>query len=311
MKAIQIHGFGGPEVLQYEETNRPEIKSNEVLVRVCASSVNPVDNKIRAGEGQAKFPAEFPLTMGWDLSGIVEETGQSVTKFKKGDEVFGRPYPGKNGAFAEFIAVKESEIAFKPDGITHEEAAAVPLTALTAWQGLFDHGKLEAGQKVCILGASGGVGLFAVQLAKWKGASITGTSSGENIEFVKSLGAENAIDYTKESTNNMDSDFDLVFDTVGGEMQKKALRLIKKGGRLVTTVKPEVQQEAKEKNITVESFTARSDNDILDKISALIEKKTLKIFIAAVFSLKHAPDAEKAGGEKHAPGKIVIHVSEP
>ena len=309
MKAIQIHAFGGQEMLQYEDVERPQIKTGEVLVKVCASAVNPVDNKIRAGKSQEKFPAVFPLIMGWDLSGIVEETGQSVTKFKKGDEVYGRPYPGKNGAFAEYIAVKESEIAIKPKYISHEQAAGVPLTGLTAWEGLFDHGKLEKGQKVCILGASGGVAIFAVQLATWKGAEVTGTASAQHIDFIKQLGAAHAIDYTNEWPGEMYDSFDVVFDTVGGDTQQKAVKILKFGGRLITTVKPETVQLAKDKNITIESFTARSDAGILDKLSTLVEKKVLKIFVTDVYSLENAAEAEKAGEQKHAPGKIIVWVS--
>jgi NADPH:quinone reductase-like Zn-dependent oxidoreductase len=311
MKAVRIHQFGGPEVLRYEEAPLPQISSDEVLIKVYASSVNPVDWKIREGRSQERFPTNFPLTLGWDVSGVVEEVGPAVKDFKKGDEVYGRPFPTKNGAYAEYIAVRENEISIKPAGITHDQAAAVPLACLTAWQGLLDHGLLQKGQKVLIHAASGGVGAFAVQLAKWKGAYTIGTASENNIGFVKQLGADQAIDYKNEKFEDMLKDIDLVFDTVGGETQKKSLQVIKNGGRLITTVKPENLKEAKAKNIHLEGFMAQSNQEQLKQIAALIDEGKLKIFIAKVFPLEKAAEAQELSEKGHTRGKIVLEVLRP
>jgi NADPH:quinone reductase-like Zn-dependent oxidoreductase len=308
MKAVRIHQFGGTEVLKYEDAPRPQISSDEVLIKVYASSVNPVDWKIREGKSQERFPTNFPLTLGWDVSGVVEEIGQDVKNFKKGDEVYGRPFPTKNGAYAEYIAVKENEISIKPVSITHDQAAAVPLACLTAWQGLFDHGLLQKDQKVLIHAASGGVGAFAVQLAKWKGAYVIGTASEKNISFVEQLGADEVIDYKTEKFEDKLEDIDLVFDTIGGDTQKKSLRIIKNGGRLITTVKPDNIDEAKAKNIHLEGYMTKSYPEQLKQIAALIDEGKLKIFIAEIFPLDRAAEAQELSEKGHTRGKIVLEV---
>ena len=308
MKAVRIHQFGGPEVLKYEDAPRPRIKSDELLIKVHASSVNPIDWKIREGKSQARFPVSFPLILGWDVSGTVEEVGESVSEFKKGDEVFGRPYPTKNGAYAEFIAVNASEISLKPTSVTHVKAAAVPLACLTAWQGLFDHGKLLPGQKVLIHAASGGVGAFAVQLAKWKGAYVIGTASENHLAFVRELGADEVIDYSKEKFEEKLKDIDLAFDTIGGDTQKRSLMVLRNGGRLITTVKPENSIEAEAHNIHLEGFVAQSYPDQLKQIALLIDERKLKIFIAEVFPLERAVQAQEHGQKGHTQGKIAIVV---
>src|SRR6266478_4639575 len=171
MKAIRIHNYGGPEVLHYEDAPRPQPQVGEVLVRVHAAGLNPIDWKVREGHMKDFWPHKLPLILGWDLSGVVEELGRDASRFKIGDEVYSVPDPTRNGAYADYIVVRESELAFKPTSLHHTRAAAVPLAALTAWQSLFDTAQLQAGQRVLIHGGSGGVGNFAVQLAKWKGAS--------------------------------------------------------------------------------------------------------------------------------------------
>ncbi len=219
MKAIRFHKFGGPEVLKAEEVPVPVPGDGELLIKVYASSVNPVDWKIREGKRNEKFPVTLPLIPGWDVSGVVEETGEGVYNFKQGDEVYGRPDPTKDGS-AEYMVVKAGLVSLKPKSIDHVKAAAVPLAGLTAWQGLFEFGKLQKGQKVLIHAASGGVGTFAVQFAKWKGAYVIGTASGHNLNFVKQLGADEVIDYKKERFEDKLTDLDLVFDTIGGDTQK-------------------------------------------------------------------------------------------
>jgi NADPH:quinone reductase-like Zn-dependent oxidoreductase len=308
MKAIRIHEFGGPDVLELEDIEVPQPKADEVLIKVYASSVNPVDGKIMAGEAQAKFPTSFPLTIGWDVSGIIERAGDHVRNFSIGDEVYGRPFPTQNGAFAEYVVIKADEIVLKPRSIDHIHAAAVPLAGLTAWQGLFKFGKLEKGQKVLIHGASGGVGSFAVQFAKWKGAEVIGTASADNLAFIKQLGADQAIDHENQRFEEEVQDVDLVLDLIGGETQQRSLAVIKPGGILVTTVAPEIEDEAKEKKIRIESFTAQSYPEDLAEIADLIDNGVVNPVVSAVVNLQDARKAEELSGQHHTRGKVVIKV---
>jgi NADPH:quinone reductase-like Zn-dependent oxidoreductase len=308
MKAIRIHEFGGPDVLGLEEIEVPQPAEDEVLIKVYASSVNPVDQKIVAGESEQKFPTKFPLTIGWDVSGVIEQAGNKVRHFSIGDEVYGRPFPTQNGAFAEYIVIKANEIALKPKSVDHIQAAAVPLAGLTAWQGLFKYGQLEKGQKVLIQGASGGVGSFAVQFAKWKGAYVIGTASADNLDFIKQIGADEAIDHDNQRFEEEVKDLDLVFDLVGGETQQRSLEIIKAGGKLVTTVMPQFQQEAKEKGIQLEGFTAQSYPDDLAQIADLIDNGLISPVVSAVLNLEEARQAEELSTKPGGRGKIVIKV---
>lgn len=308
MKAIQIHEFGGPEVLKYEEVTVPSPEADEVLIKVFASGVNPIDCKIRAGLAQKKFPVHLPLIPGWDVSGEIEEVGSNILNFKKGEEVYCRPDPTQNGTYAEYVVVKANEVNSKPKSINHEKAAAVPLAGLTAWQGLFDFGKLEEGQKVLIHAASGGVGTFAVQFAKWKGAYVIGTASEENIDFLFELGADEVIDYKTEKFEDKVKDVDLVFDMVGRETQKRSLEVIRKGGRLITTVQPQNQEEAKLKGIHVEGFMAQSLPEELQQIADLIDSGKMKPVISQIFPLTDAAKAHKEIETGHTRGKIVLKV---
>lgn len=246
MKAIRIHQFGGPEVLELEDIEIPEPAQDEVLVKVYASSVNPVDQKIFAGEAEEKFPTKFPLTIGWDVSGVIEGAGNKVRNFSIGDQVYGRPFPTTNGAFAEYLVIKADQIALKPRSLDHLNAAAIPLAGLTAWQGLFKFGHLEKDQRVLIHGASGGVGSFAVQFAKWKGAYVIGTGAPENLAFIKQLGADEAIDYKNDRFEEKVRDIDLVLDLIGKDTQQRSLEVIKPGGRLITTIKVDFAQQAQQ-----------------------------------------------------------------
>jgi len=308
MKAIQIHQFGGPEVLKYEDAPRPVPAADEVLIKVYASGVNPVDWKIRAGHAKGKFPIHFPLIPGWDVSGDIEEVGSDILNFKKGDEVYSRPDPTRNGTYAEYVVVKADQVNGKPKSISHDKAAAVPLAGLTAWQGLFDYGQLERGQKVLIHAASGGVGTFAVQFAKWKGAYVIGTSSEENIDFLFDLGADEVIDYKNEKFEDKVKDVDLVFDMIGGDTQKRSLDVIKKGGRLITIVGPENQEIAKSKGIIVEGFMARSLPEELQQIADLIDSGKVKPIVTLILPLKEAAEAQRNIESGHTRGKIVLKV---
>lgn len=308
MKAIRIHEFGGPDVLELEDIAVPQPRADEVLIKVYASSVNPVDGKIVAGLSQEKFPTKFPLTIGWDVSGVIEQAGNQVRNFSIGDEVYGRPFPTQNGAFAEYIVIKANEIALKPRSIDHLQAAAVPLAGLTAWQGLFKFGKLEKGQKVLIHGASGGVGTFAIQFAKWKGAEVIGTASADNLAFIKQLGADQAIDHENQRFEEEVQEVDLVLDLIGKETQQRSLAVIKPGGILVTTVAPEYQDEAREKHIRLESFTAQSYPEDLQQIGDLIDQGMVSPVVSAVLNLEDARKAEELSSRHHTRGKIVIKV---
>lgn len=308
MKAIRIHDFGGPEVLSIDDIEIPKPASDEVLIKVFATSVNPVDWKIREGQRKEKFPSKLPLTLGWDVSGTIETLGDSVKNFKVGDEVYGRPDPTRNGAYAEYIVVKANQINLKPNSIGHSEAAAVPLAGLTAWQGLFDHGLLKEGQKVLIHAAAGGVGSFAVQFAKAKGAYVIGTASSYNLDFIKKLGADEAIDYAMEDFETLLKDIDLVFDTIGGETQQKSISILKKGGRIITTLMPEFQEEAKAKGVHIEGFTAKSIPAQLAEIAKLIDNGKVKPIIEKVLPFTQARSAHIESEKGHTRGKIVLQV---
>ena len=308
MKAIRIHKYGGPEVLSIDEVPVPEPGKDEVMVRVHATSVNPVDWKIREGLRKEKFPSKLPLTIGWDVSGVVEQVGEKVSNFRKGDEVYGRPDPTKNGAYAEYIVVKASLLGIKPLGIGHTEAAAVPLAGLTAWQGLFDHGLLKEGQKVLIHAAAGGVGSYAVQFAKSKGAYVIGTASDQNIEFLKRLGADEVIDYNMESFEMRLNDIDLVLDTIGGDTQLKSIEVLKPGGRLITTLAAEFTTEAKAKNVHLIAYVVQSIPAQLAEIAKMIDAGKVKPIIDQVLPFTDARKAHMSIEEGHTRGKIVLQV---
>ncbi len=308
MKAIRIHEFGGPEVLKYEDAPTPEPASDEVLIKIFATGVNPIDYKIRSGHAQGKFPVQLPLIPGWDVSGEIEKVGSDILNFKVGDEVYGRPDPTRDGTYAEFVVVKASQVNGKPKSISHDKAAAVPLAGLTAWQALFDHGNLQSGQKVLIHAASGGVGHFAVQFAKWKGAHVIGTCSEDNIDFLFDLGADEVINYKTEQFEQKVNDVDLVFDLIGGDTQKRSISVIKNGGTLVTTVQPVSQEEAKTKNIRVEGFMALSIPEELQQIADLIDSGKVKPFVSEIFPLQSAAEAHKKMEEGHVRGKLVLKV---
>src|SRR5690242_51874 len=207
MKAVRFHEYGGPEVLKYEDAPRPEPAAGEVLVKVHAAAVNPVDWKVRAGHLKGFLNYQLPLIPGWDLSGVVEATGPGVTAWKKGDAVYSRPDISRNGAYAEYIAVKGTELAHKPKSLDHTKASAIPLAALTAWQALFDAGGLQAGQRVLIHAAAGGVGHFGVQLAKIRDLYVAGTASGRNQDYLKQLGCDLPINYQTSDFENLVHDF--------------------------------------------------------------------------------------------------------
>src|ERR1043165_7414418 len=236
MKAIVIHQYGGPEVLKYEDVPRPEPKEDQILVRVIAAGVHPVDGMIRSGMFAKNGEGAFPMILGGDVAGVVERVGNRITKFKAGDPVFAYVSLDSGGGYAQYAVVPEKEAAPKPKSLSYEEAAAVPIVALTAWQALIDVAKLSAGQTVLIHGGSGGVGSFAIQIAKARGAKVIATASTANQDLLKQLGADTAIDYTKTKFEDVAKEVDVVFDTVGRDTLTRSYSIVKKGGIITTIV---------------------------------------------------------------------------
>jgi NADPH:quinone reductase-like Zn-dependent oxidoreductase len=307
MKAVQIHRYGGPEELIYEDAQNPQIREDDVLVRIKATSINPIDWKVR--QGIHKDPQrQFPLILGWDVSGVIEKIGAMAVGFKINDEVYGRPDTSRNGTYAEYVAVRASEIALKPRSLDHNQAAAIPLAGLTAWQGIFDHGQLQPLQRILIHGASGGVGTMAVQLAKWKGAYVIGTASQKNADFLRELGADEVIDYESEHFEDKLHDIDLVFDTIGGDVQMNSLKVLKPGGILVSTVGIKDEAAVKAKGVKGIAYMAKSLPDQLRQMAALIDAGKLKPIISRTLPLKEAAQGQRESEQGHTRGKIVLTV---
>ena len=249
MKAVMINKYGDESVLHYSDVERPDPKVDEVLVKVHVAAVNPADWKIRDGMGE-QFGFKLPLILGGDIAGTVEEVGDGVENFKKGDAVYGMTLSSLSGGYAEYAIAKADAIALKPESLSFEEAAAIPIGALTAWQAMFDLANLSSGQRILITGASGGVGSMAVQLAKAKGAIVIGTASGKNEQFVRDLGADEFVDYTAQPFEEVVKDVDVLFDTVGGDTLERSFQTLKKGGFLVTSVQTPSEEKAKEFGVT-------------------------------------------------------------
>jgi NADPH:quinone reductase-like Zn-dependent oxidoreductase len=308
MKAIRIHKYGGPEVLKYEDAPSPKPQAGEVLVRVHAAGVNPIDWKVREGEMKDFWPHTFPLILGWDLSGVVEKLGRSVSRFKIGDEVYGLPDPTRGGAYADYIVVRESELALKPNSLHHIRAAAVPLAALTAWQGLFDAAQLEPGQRALIHAGSGGVGHFAVQLAKWKGAYVFATASTKNQDLLRKLGVDEPIDYTQQRFEDVARKIDIVLDTIGGETQERSWSVLKKGGNLVSLVQPPSEEKAKELGVHAGFVASHPNGAQLTEIAKIIEAGKLAPVIDRILPLSEVRRAHELSQSGHTHGKIVLRV---
>ena len=307
MKAIRVHAYGGPEVLKYEDVPRPQPQPGELLIRVHAAGVNPVDWKLREGHLKDWLNYSMPYIPGWDVSGVVE-AASGATRYKNGDEVFSFPDHPHDGAYAEYMVVKETELAPKPKTLDHVRAAAVPAASLTAWQALFDLGGLRAGQKALIHGAAGGVGGFAVQFAKWKGARVIGTASARNREFLKQLGADETIDYAAERFEETVRDADLVFDTIGGETQARSWQALKKGGMLVSTVNPPSGEEAARRGVRQGMVMVQPNATQLTEIARLIDSGKVKVIVETVLPLKEARRAHEMSQTGHTRGKIVLRV---
>ncbi len=308
MKAAMINEYGNQSMLKYTDVERPEPKADEVLVKVHVAAVNPVDWKIRDGLGEM-FKLQLPIILGCEVAGTIEEVGGDVKDFKRGDEVYG--YIGSHsGGYAEYAIAKADEIARKPERLDFGNAAAIAVGALTSWQAMFDLAKLQSGQRVLITGASGGVGSMAVQLAKAKGAFVTGTASGKNEAFVRSLGADEFIDYTEQQFEDLVKDVDVVFDTVGGDTLTRAFQTLKKGGFLVTTVQPPSAEKAKEFGVTAAMVEAQPSAKQLAEINRLIDEGKLKTHVATVLPLAEVKKAHQLSESGRTRGKIVLQIGE-
>lgn len=308
MKAVRIHEYGGPEVLRYEDAPRPVVKPDEVLIRVHAAGVNPVDWKARAGHVKSMFSYPMPFIPGWDVSGVVQTTGLDTSRLKAGDEVYSRPDIARDGAYAEYIAVRESEVALKPKSLDHVQAAAVPLAALTAWQALFDAAKIQPGQSLLIHGAAGGVGTFAVQLAKLKGARIIGTASKKNHEFLRSLGVDETIDYTTTRFEDVVHGVDAVLDTITGETMERSWQVLRKDGILVSILQPPSPEKAASHGVRCAHTFVQPSVPQLNEITKLLDAGKLKVIIEKVFPLWEARAAHELSATGHVRGKIVLRV---
>lgn len=311
MKAIRIHAYGGREQLCFEEAPKPLPGVHDVLVRVIAASVNPVDWKIRAGYLKDMLPLELPFIPGWDLSGVVDSIGTRVTKFKPGDLVFSRPSITRDGSFAEFIAVNQDELAIKPATLCHAGAAALPLAGITAWDALVKIAQIKAGDRVLIHAAAGGVGSLAVQLAKNFGAYVIATASEKNSALVKSLGADEVIDYRQQPFEKIINNLDIVFDTLGGETQEKSWQTLREGGILVSVVEPPAAEKASAHKVRSAFLFIQPDAQVLAELARLVDAGKLRPIVSAEFSLENAAKVHELSESGRTVGKIVVHIGQP
>jgi len=310
MKAVVVHEYGGPKVLKYEDVPRPEPKESQILVRVMAAGVNPVDGMIRSGMF-AKYEKDvFPMIPGADIAGVVEKAGSKITKFKAGDPVYAYVSLKNGGGYAEYAVATESEASQKPKLLTYVEAAAVPVVALTAWQALIDTAKLSAGQTVLIHGGSGGVGSFAIQIAKAHGAKVIATASTANQDLLKQLDADVAIDYTKTKFENVARDVDVVLDSVGKDTLARSYGVVKKGGFIVTIVGRIDQAELEKHGIRGASLSVKPDSGELAEIGKLIDENKIRVIVSQTLPLFDAIKAQEQVATGHTRGKIVLKVAD-
>lgn len=314
MEAIFLENAGGVENLKLADMPKPIVKNDEVLIKVKAISINPVDIKTRIGKSlynelKSKNTA---IILGWDVSGVIEETGKEVTEFKKGDEVFGMVnFPGHGKAYAEYVAAAASELALKPANISHEEAAAATLAALTAWQALVTNGKVSQGQKVVIQAASGGVGHYAVQIAKYLGAYVIATSSAANKDFVISLGADEHIDYKKHRIDEVVSDADFVLDPIGDNNIDPSLNAAKKGGTVImlpSFFKDQIAEKSKAKGVNGYYFSVQSNGEDMKKLAELLATGIIRSHISQTFPLNKIREAHLQIETGRTVGKIVLTI---
>ncbi|MCK9294468.1 MAG: NADP-dependent oxidoreductase [Desulfobulbaceae bacterium] len=306
MKAIRVHAYGGAEKMIMEEVERPVAAEDELLVRVHAAGINPVDWKVREGHLQDFLKLELPYTPGYDLSGVVEKTGGAVEEFQPGDQVFTFRNTATPGTFAEYAVVKAAEAAIKPDSLNHSQSAAVPVAALTAWQSLFDVAGLRSGQRVLIHAAAGGVGHFAVQFGCWIGAHVIATASAANLDFLEQIGAHQVIDYTAVRFEEEAGEVDVVLDLLSGETRERSLPLLRKNGILVTTLPPEPPAEVQAKyQVRAAAMLVRPDRLQLGEIARLIDSGKVRPTVQS-YPFAEFQQALRQSQNGHTRGKVVL-----
>jgi NADPH:quinone reductase-like Zn-dependent oxidoreductase len=317
MQAIRVYQYGGPEQLILERIPRPEPQAGEVLIRIHAAGVLPAEWKIRQGLFSGMFSAPFPYIPGSAVAGVVEQVGPGVSAFQIGQAVFGR---STHGAYAEYTTTAVappaltsatfSLLALKPEALGFDQAAAISGGATTAWMALFADGALQSGQRVLIHGAAGGVGSFAVQFAKSKGAHVIGTASATNLDFVRSLGADSAIDYAATPFEQVTRDLDLVLDTIGGTTLRRSFDVVRPGGRLISLLEQPAQELAQARGIQAMKNAASPTSDLLRTIAELIVAGAVKVTLARIFPLHEARQAQELSQTGHGRGRIVLHIAD-
>lgn len=305
MRVVRIHRFGGSDVLSIDTIALPEPKDDEIRLRIDAASVNPVDFKIREGKFAPVDQSRLPFPMGRDASGVVERCGSGVTDVAVGDILYAMSGMGQ-GTYADYVILRPGEYAARPQSLDHAHAAAVPLAALTAWQGLFDHGGLTKGQRVLIHGAAGGVGHMAVQFARHAGAKVIATASSHDLDFVHELGADQAIDYRGQPFEELVKDVDMVLDLIGGDTRERSFQVLRPGGVLVSTVGEPSQEKAKEFGVRAVGYMAQSSAQQLTQVARLIDAGEVRVNIAKHFTIEQAAAAQDFLEHEHVRGKVVL-----
>jgi NADPH:quinone reductase-like Zn-dependent oxidoreductase len=306
MKAIRIHAYGGVENLHYDEVSQPVPQTGEVLVRVHAAGVNPIDWKIREGYLQQVFNYPLPVIVGTDMAGVVEAVGEGVTTLQPGQAVYGVADMTRSGAYAECALGHEWAIAPKPQTLNYVQAASAPIVAMTAWQALFDLGQLQTGQSVLIHGAAGGVGSFAIQFAKIRGLQVIATASAQNLEYVRGLGADQVIDYQSTTFEQVVQNLDMVLDPVGGDTQTRSWNVLKSGGILVSTATVPSPEMSAELGLRGAMMMVQPQAALLTEIANLIDSGQVKVNVGKVFPLAEARQAQDLSQQGHTHGKIVL-----
>lgn len=309
MRAVRIHQYGGTETLKLENITKPKINDDDILIAVRSAAINPVDWKIREGYLQAFIPYELPVTLGWDVAGIVVEVGSKASEFNVGDEVFSRPNIARDGSYADYIAVKADEAVLKSPKLSFSEAAALPLAGITAWQCLVDVANVQPGQRVLIHAGAGGVGHLAIQIAKAKGATVIATASAANQDLLINLGADQAVDYAKSSLKEQIEPVDIVVDTMGGDVQKHSWELLKENGILVSVVDQPDEELAQAHNTRAAFVFIEPSSRILKELNSLVEADLLKPLIEHHFTLETIVDAHLQSQSGRTRGKIVIDIN--
>ena len=311
MQAIRLHSFGTAEQLELEDVPMPVHGARDVLVRVVAAGINPIDWKIRSGAVAAFFPVQPPVTLGWDAAGVVTAVGAAVDGFKAGDAVFFFAEFARGGTYAEYVAVDAAQVALKPRTVSFAGAAALPAPALAAWRAVVDIADVRPGQKVLIHGGGGPLGSIAAQLAKQAGAHVVVTAGDASIAIARATGADEVIHYRHQAFETLVRDVDVVIDTVGGPVQEASWGTLKRGGVLVATAMPPSPERAAAAGVRAEMLRTPPDGAVLARIAALVDAGRLRVAVSHEFALADAARAHRLGESGQARGKIVLHVGQP